>query len=188
MLWVGAADVLLHGAVPLLLCSTACYSEVWGAVQCSGGARHDVGAAAAAAAPSSHSSHGDSTRGRLTPVQRLRQAELSWLRSGQTTTLFSSETEKDPVSEARGGMASIYPPCLCECAGRAQGAGLQDCRTAVQVEAAGGVWGVNGTCRALQRRGEAVSELENGNGAQKASSCSCSGSAHQAPQAKAGRG
>lgn len=127
MLWVGAADVLLHGAVPLLLCSTACYSEVWGAVQCSGGARHDVGAAAAVAAPSSHSSHGDSTRGRLTPVQRLRQAELSWLRSGQTTTLFSSETEKDPVSEARGGMASIYPPCLCECAGRAQGAGLQDC-------------------------------------------------------------
>jgi len=48
-------------------------------------------------------------------VQRLRQAELSWLRSGQTTTLFSSETEKEPVSEARGGMASIYPPCLCVC-------------------------------------------------------------------------
>jgi hypothetical protein len=109
-------------------------------------------------------------------VQRLRQAELSWLRSGQTTTLFSSETEKDPVSEARGGMASIYPPCLCERAGRAQ----------VQVEAAGGVWGVNGTCRALQRWGEAVSELENGS--QKASCCSCSCAAHQAPQAKAGRG
>lgn len=54
-------------------------------------------------------------RGGLTPVQRLRQAELSWLRSGQTTTLFSSETEKDPVSEARGGMASIYPPCLRVC-------------------------------------------------------------------------
>lgn len=42
-------------------------------------------------------------------MQRLRQAEPSWLRSGQTTTLFSSETEKEPVSEARGGMAdSIY--------------------------------------------------------------------------------
>lgn len=48
-------------------------------------------------------------------MQRLRQAELSWLRSGQTTTLFSSETEKDPVSEARGGMASIYPPFVRAC-------------------------------------------------------------------------
>ena len=57
------------------------------------------------------------TRGRLTPVQRFLHAEPSWLRSGQTTTLFSSETEKDPVSEARGGMASIYPACLCECEG-----------------------------------------------------------------------
>ena len=48
--------------------------------------------------------------GVLTPVQRLRQAEPSWLRSGQTTTLFSSDTEKDPVSEARGGIPScIYP-------------------------------------------------------------------------------
>ena len=43
----------------------------------------------------------------LTPVQRLRQAEPSWLRSGQTTTLFSSLTEKEPVKGARGGMASI---------------------------------------------------------------------------------
>lgn len=39
-------------------------------------------------------------------MQRLRQAEPSWLRSGQTTTLFSSDTEKDPVREARGGMAA----------------------------------------------------------------------------------
>ncbi len=83
----------------------------------SGGARHDVdAAAAAAAAPTSRddNNNDDSRRG-LTPVQRLRQAELSWLRSGQTTTLFSSETEKDPVSEARGGMASIYPPVLGAC-------------------------------------------------------------------------
>lgn len=88
--------------------------------------------------------------GRLTPVQRLRQAELSWLRSGHTTTLFSSETEKDPVSEARGGMASIYPRCLCEC-------GMSP---RVKTAAVGGASGVNGTCRALQRRGEAVFELD----------------------------
>lgn len=50
-------------------------------------------------------------------MQRFLHAEPSWLRSGQTTTLFSSETEKDPVSEARGGMASIYPPGLCRCVG-----------------------------------------------------------------------
>lgn len=40
-------------------------------------------------------------------MQRLRQAEPSWLRRGHTTTLFSSFTEKEPVSGARGGMASI---------------------------------------------------------------------------------
>lgn len=41
-------------------------------------------------------------------MQRLRQAELSWLRSGQTTTLFSSLTEKELVSGAarEGGMAA----------------------------------------------------------------------------------
>jgi hypothetical protein len=45
---------------------------------------------------------------KLTPVQRLRQAELSWLRSGQTTTLLSSLTEKELVSGAArdGGMAA----------------------------------------------------------------------------------
>lgn len=43
-------------------------------------------------------------------MQRFLQAEPSWFRSGQTTTLFSSDTEKDPVSEARGGIPScIYP-------------------------------------------------------------------------------
>lgn len=47
-------------------------------------------------------------RERLTPVQRFRQADPSWLRRGQTTTLFSSETEKLPVNGAReGGIASI---------------------------------------------------------------------------------
>lgn len=40
-------------------------------------------------------------------MQRFRQAEPSWLRSGQTTTLFSSLTEKELVSGAarEGGMA-----------------------------------------------------------------------------------
>jgi hypothetical protein len=41
-------------------------------------------------------------------VQRFRQAEESWLRNGQTTTLFSSLTENDPVSGAarEGGIAA----------------------------------------------------------------------------------
>jgi hypothetical protein len=45
---------------------------------------------------------------RLTPVQRFRQAEPSWLRNGQTTTLFSSLTEKELVSGAarEGGIAA----------------------------------------------------------------------------------
>lgn len=43
----------------------------------------------------------------LTPVQRFRQAEPSWFRRGQTTTLFSSLTENEPVKGARGGIASI---------------------------------------------------------------------------------
>lgn len=108
MLGVGATDVLLHGAIPLLLCSMACYSQ-------SGAAVAELAMTWVLQLPL----HMATRRG-LTPVQRLRQAELSWLRSGQTTTLFSSETEKDPVSEARGGMASIYPPCLCERVGRPQ--------------------------------------------------------------------
>jgi hypothetical protein len=48
---------------------------------------------------------------RLTPVQRLRQLEASKFRSGQTTTLFSSDMEKEPV-RPRGGMVPrtcIYP-------------------------------------------------------------------------------
>jgi hypothetical protein len=40
-------------------------------------------------------------------VQRFRQADPSWFRRGQTTTLFSSFTENEPVSGARGGIASI---------------------------------------------------------------------------------
>jgi hypothetical protein len=40
-------------------------------------------------------------------VQRFRHADPSWLRRGQTTTLFSSFTENEPVKGARGGIASI---------------------------------------------------------------------------------
>jgi hypothetical protein len=56
-------------------------------------------------------------------VQRLRQADPSWLRSGQTTTLFSSDTEKDPVREARGGMASCIYPRTGRAGGRTAAAG-----------------------------------------------------------------
>jgi hypothetical protein len=45
-------------------------------------------------------------------VQRFRQADPSWLRRGQTTTLFSSLTENEPVSGARGGIASICQSIL----------------------------------------------------------------------------
>jgi hypothetical protein len=74
-------------------------------------------------------------------VQRFRQAELSWLRSGQTTTLFSSETEKEPVSAARGGMASIEEGAAGGTSGWAEGPGGRT----------GGVEGVNGTRTAVQR-------------------------------------
>lgn len=37
-------------------------------------------------------------------MQRLRQLEPSWLRSGQTTSLFASVIEKDDVSDDRGGI------------------------------------------------------------------------------------
>lgn len=107
---MGAADVLLHGAISLFLCSMLRQSSSAGR-RCPRGS--DVGGRL------------DVDSGRLTPVQRLRQAEPSWLRSGQTTTLFSSETEKDPVSEARGGIAScIYPRARpSECGRVAAGAG-----------------------------------------------------------------
>jgi hypothetical protein len=45
----------------------------------------------------------------LTPRQRLRQLEPSWLRNGQTTSLLASETEKDEVREDRGGIVSVDP-------------------------------------------------------------------------------
>ena len=41
---------------------------------------------------------------RLTPRHRFRQLEPSWLRSGHTTSLLASVTEKEEVREARGGM------------------------------------------------------------------------------------
>jgi hypothetical protein len=79
----------------------------------------------------------------LTPVQRLRQADPSWLRSGQTTTLFSSDTEKDPVSEARGGIAaSIYPRAEPSAVGAAAG----------RLSAVNGGQGAGGSFRELGRR------------------------------------
>jgi len=49
------------------------------------------------------------------------------LRSGQTTTLFSSETEKDPVSEARGGIASSIYPRTGRAGGQAGGDSSRQC-------------------------------------------------------------
>lgn len=44
------------------------------------------------------------TGSELTPMQRLRQLEPSWLRSGQTTSLFASVMEKDDVRDDLGGI------------------------------------------------------------------------------------
>jgi hypothetical protein len=60
-------------------------------------------------------------------VQRFRQAEPSWLRSGQTTTLFSSDTEKDPVSEARGGITTCMYP-------RGAVRGIEGCKRSEDIE------------------------------------------------------
>lgn len=47
---------------------------------------------------------GAGRRGELTPRQRLRQLEPSWLRSGQTTSLAESAIEKEEVRDDRGGI------------------------------------------------------------------------------------
>lgn len=44
-------------------------------------------------------------------MQRLRQLEPSWFRSGQTTSLLASVIEKDEVKEDRGGILKLTPPC-----------------------------------------------------------------------------
>lgn len=44
----------------------------------------------------------------LTPRHLLRQLEPSLLVSGHTTSLLASETENEPVNEARGGIVCIY--------------------------------------------------------------------------------
>lgn len=41
-------------------------------------------------------------------MQRLRQLEPSWLRSGQTTSLLESLMEKDDVRDDRGGIVSYW--------------------------------------------------------------------------------
>lgn len=47
---------------------------------------------------------GGKSRRQLTPKQRLRQLEPSLFFKGQTTSLLASVTEKELVSELRGGM------------------------------------------------------------------------------------
>jgi hypothetical protein len=83
--------------------------------------------------------------GGLTPVQRLRQAEPSWFRSGQTTTLFSSFTENEPVNGARGGIASIGKSI----------SSAEPC-TGSRV----GFLAVNGSCEAMKHLYEARRELQ----------------------------
>lgn len=46
----------------------------------------------------------------LTPRHRLRQLEPSLFFKGHTTSLLASVTEKELVSELRGGMVHIYTP------------------------------------------------------------------------------
>jgi hypothetical protein len=78
-------------------------------------------------------------------VQRLRQAEPSWFRSGQTTTLFSSFTENEPVNGARGGIASIEKSI----------SSAEPC-TRSRV----GYLAVNGSCEAMKHLYEARRELQ----------------------------
>lgn len=181
VLWVGAADVLLHGAVPLLLCSTACYSKVWGAVAELAMTWVWV---RLLSARSSRSSRGDSRKTHPSAALATGRVVMVAQRTDDNVVLVRNRERPSERSSRRHGQhLSAVSVRVCGSSPKVQGAG---CR--LQVEAAGGVWGVNGTCRALQCLNEAMSELENGS--QKASSCgcSCSCSAHQAPQAKAGRG
>jgi hypothetical protein len=104
VLGMGAADVLLHGPVSFFLCTPASASTR--ASACCG--CYDAGI-------SWGQGHGH------TPVQRFRHAEPSWFRSGHTTTLFSSFTEKEPVKGGRGGMASIGQSMLAGAAKRRLG-------------------------------------------------------------------
>lgn len=48
--------------------------------------------------------------GQLTPMQRFLQLEPSWLRNGQTTSLFESVIENDPMRDDLGGIVKT-PPC-----------------------------------------------------------------------------
>lgn len=50
----------------------------------------------------------DKIEGKLTPKHLLRQLEPSLLVNGHTTSLLASDTEKELVSEVRGGMV-----CMC---------------------------------------------------------------------------
>lgn len=62
-------------------------------------------------APSRVEEARETKRRKLTPMQRLRQLEPSWFRSGQTTSLLASVIEKEEVKADRGGILSTTPPC-----------------------------------------------------------------------------
>ena len=106
-------DVLLHRAVPLLLCtieSALPFPSLY--------AVNLVSKAGRQAQPSRRTRHREGSdvcwdvrlAGKerlgcsLTPRHRLRQAEPSWFFSGQTTSFCASDTEKELVSELRGGI------------------------------------------------------------------------------------
>ena len=174
--------MLLHGAVPLLLCSTACYSEVWGAV--AELAMTWVRVRVRLRQLTQLSPHSGSRKTHPSAALATGRVVMVAQRTDNNVVLVRNrEGSSERRSRRHGQHLSAVSVRVC---GSSPGR-VQDCRTAGrQVEA------VNGTCRALQRLGEAVSELENGSqragSCSRSRSCSCSGSAHQAPQAKAGRG
>jgi hypothetical protein len=55
----------------------------------------------------------DKIEGKLTPKHLLRQLEPSLFVNGQTTSLLASDTEKELVSEVRGGMVCMCASVYC---------------------------------------------------------------------------
>lgn len=94
MIWMGSSYMLLHGTVPLLLCVQ------WLVTKCTDSSKGQ----------DFHPPKKAMMSETLTPRQRFRQFVPSLFVNGQTTSLLTSETEKELVSEDRGGMARrMYP-------------------------------------------------------------------------------
>lgn len=111
---VGSSDMLLHGAIAFLL-----HDDVPGQMltipfflfllsfffthcpACTPGARRS-------SSPRCTQAQIWRRETALTPKHRFRQLEPSLLVNGQTTSLLASETEKELVREARGGMVCMY--------------------------------------------------------------------------------